>query len=182
MIDAVFTLVLDRLETALRRQFPRSDPHVVAATLGGPASEASANKLIVSLANIEREAASQNQPAFRRDDQGFARMQPPLNVNLLLIVAANYGDAYAEGLKILSTALGLFQSAPVLTPASGPHFPAGLERLTFEFVSTSLQDLNSLWAVRGALYLPSFVIKARMLSIARGDVIERVGPIETGHA
>jgi hypothetical protein len=178
MIDAVFALALDRLNAALKQKYPRDEPHAIMATLGGTPAESQNNKLIITLVNVERESAAAVAPGFRADAGGFRRGSAQLCVNLVMMVAANYPDNYKEGLVNLSEALGVFQSIPILTPA-GVNLPAGLERLTFEFVDASLQDLNSLWTMRGSLYLPCFLIKARMLTIARDDIQGRAAPITT---
>jgi Pvc16 N-terminal domain len=157
MIDKVLAFVVDRLDTMLQSQDPRSEPRAIMGRLGGAESAATENKIIVSIANIERETTQR--PANRGGP-------PPLDINLFILVAANFSDDYAEALKALSAALAFFQSSPVMTPATSPGFPAGIERLTIEFVNMSLQEANNLWTIRGSLYLPSFLLKLRATASA----------------
>ena len=156
MIDKVLAFVVDRLDTMLQSQEPRSEPRAIMGRLGGAELAAAENKIIVSIANIERETATQR-PANRGGP-------PPLDINLFILVAANFSDNYAEALKSLSAALAFFQSSPVMTPATSPGFPAGIERLTIEFVNMSLQEANNLWSVQA--YLPSFLLKLRATASA----------------
>jgi hypothetical protein len=159
MIDKALGFIVDRLEAVLQNQDRSSEPHAIMARLGGAESAVVENKIIVSIANIERETGTQGANNPRGD------RTPPLNINLFILVAANFGDNYAEGLKQLSAALAFFQSSPVMTPATSPDFPSSIEKWTIEFVNLSFQEVNSLWTVRGSLYLPSFLLKLRTLAI-----------------
>ena len=159
MIDKVLGFIVEILNTALQEQDPRSERPAIMGRLGGAESAMFENKIIVSLANIERETRTQ------RVNNLQSRRPPPLDVNLFILVAANFSDNdYPEALKSLSAALAFFQSSPVMTPATSPGVPAGIERLTIEVVNMSFQEVNNLWTVRGSLYLPSFLLKLRTIT------------------
>lgn len=167
MIDTTLVFVLRQLNGWLGLRYPSDEPHAVLAGLDkrdGITAAAIDNRVLVSIVNVERESVVANASAYRPEaDGGYARMQPALHVNLLLLVAAHYESDYLEALKFLSATIGFFQATPALTLAT-PGFPTGLERLTFEFVSLSLQEMNNLWGVRGSTYRPSVVYKLRMLT------------------
>ena len=112
MIDKALSFIVDKLEAALQSQDPSSEPHAVMARLGGAESAVVENKVILSIANIERESGTQGANNLLGDRTS------PLHINLFILVAANFGDNYAEGLKQLSAALAFFQSSPVMTPVS----------------------------------------------------------------
>ena len=159
MIDKVLGFIVERLNTALLEQDPRGERPAIMGPLGGAESAMFENKIIVSLANIERETGTQ------RANNLQSGKPPPLDVNLFILVAANFSDSdYAEALKSLSAALAFFQSSPVMTPATSPGLPAGIERLTIEVENMSFQEVNNLWTVRGSLYLPSFLLKLRTIA------------------
>ena len=180
MIDTALGFILDRLNAALEDQYPSSEPHAVIGKLGGPPSGAAENKIILSVANLERETGIQGARNLRPDATGYDRISfPSLKINLLILVAANFGDNYTEALKLLSSALAFVQSSPVLTPMTSSAFPAGIERLTIEFVNVNLQELNSLWTIRGSLYLPSFLLKVRTVTIGKEEILDRA-PQTTG--
>jgi hypothetical protein len=183
MIDKTLGFLLDRLNATLTRQFPGSEPHAVSAALGAAGTPAVDNKIVLSIVNIERETGTQSPVQVRADAKGFNRTSQPLNVNLLVLVAANFGDNYGEALKLLSGGLDFFQSLPIMTPANSPAFPAGLDKLSVELVNLSIGELNSLWSINGSRYLPSFLLKLRTVAISRGEVVARVPAIagvETG--
>src|SRR5260370_23427017 len=149
MIDKALSFIVDKLEAALQNQDRSSEPHAIMARLGGAESAVVENKIIVSIANLERETGTQgaNNPLGDRT--------PPLNINLFILVAANFGDNYAEGLKQLSAALAFFQSSPVMTPATSPDFPAGIEKWKLEVVHMGFQEVTNHSTSRVSLYLPS---------------------------
>jgi Pvc16 N-terminal domain len=159
MIDKVLGFIVERLNTVLQEQDPRGGRPATMGRLGGAESAMFENRIIVSLANIERETGTQ------RVNNLQSGKPPPLDVNLFILVAANFSDSdYAEALKSLSAALAFFQASPVMTPATSPGLPPGIERLTIEVVNMSFQEVNNLWTVRGSLYLPSFLLKLRTIT------------------
>jgi len=159
MIDKVLGFIVETLNAVLQEQDSRSERPAIMGRLGGAEAAMFENKIIVSLANIEQETAT------RRANNPQGRQPPLPDVNLLILVAANFSDnSYAEALKTLSAALAFFQSSPVMTPATSPGLPAGIERLTIDVVNMSFQELNDLWTLRGSLYLPSFLLKLRTIT------------------
>jgi hypothetical protein len=171
MIDKVLGFIVDKLNAALQIQFPSGKPYVAMGRVGGAESTALENKIILSMANLEQETRTQGNNNPRGDGP------QPLNINLFILVAANFGDNYAEALKFLSAALLFFHSSPVVTSATSPDFPADIEKLTIEFVNLSLQEVNNLWAVRGSLYLPSFLLKLTPITTAMVNIRDIVRPV-----
>lgn len=176
MIDKALGFIVDRLNAALQQPFPSSEPHVVMADLNGTDAAKVENKVILSVANIERETGTQAPVNFRPDPSGYNKSFPPLNINVLILVAASFAN-YAEALKFLSSTLAFFQSSMIMTPATAPNFPAGIDRLALDFVNVSVQELNSLWSIRGSQYLPSFLLRIRTVTLAKDDILTRVPPI-----
>lgn len=177
MIDATFDFILGQLNGFLGTRYPGSEPHVVISSIAnqdGTVPPQIENKLILSLVNVERETAAVNPPRLEPRNGDYARVSPPLNINLYMLVSACFGNNYGESLKFLSGAMGFFQGRPVYTGSESADFPPGLERLSLEMVNLSFQDLNNLWGNLGGKYLPSVVFKARMLTIQEGWVTERV--------
>ncbi len=183
MIDKSLTFLLGELNGFLANVFPASEPHAVLSNLamhdGSPPREIE-NKLVLTLANIERETT-----AFNRDRAASSavnstlQMNAPLNLNVYFLLSASFPSDAAQSLRFLSAALGYLQSKPVYTPQNSAGFPRALERLTVEMVNLSITDLQNLWATTGAKYLPSAFYKARMITIQDGWVVDRV-PVITG--
>jgi len=183
MLDTTLAFLSDQLNGYLDSRYPSNERHVVLAglcNLDGTVPGVIENKVVLSLVNIEREAAAGSSNAQPRlDNSSFARMSPALNLNLYLLLSASFGNNYQESLKLLSAVLGYFQSKPVFTPQSAPTFPRGLDRLTMEIVNLDIQSLNNLWGNIGGKYLPSVLYKARMFTLQEGWILEQV-PAITG--
>ncbi len=181
MIDDTLKFMLNELNGFLESRFPNDASHAVLSGLAnqdGTVPEEIANKIVITLVNIEREnAAAAAGPRMRNDGDKFARINPPLNINLYLLVSASFDNNYPESFKLLSAVLGFFQATPAFTAESAPGFPPGLEKVSFELVNLDFQALNNLWSNLGGKYLPSVVYKARMLTIQEGWILEQIPPI-----
>jgi len=178
MIDKALNFLLDELNSFLGRRFQSNENAAVLSSLVNPDGTIPLpieNKIILTLANIERESMAANgggQPGFLEGPR--SRASPPLNLNLYVLVAANFGNNYAESIKFLSNAVAFFQAKPVFTAQGSAMFPRELERLSFELVNLDFSLLNNLWAALGAKYLPSVVYKVRMVTIQEAWVSDRV--------
>jgi hypothetical protein len=178
MLDRTLSFLLAQVNDYLATRYPSKEPHVVLSglsTLEGTAPPEIANRVVMSLVNIEREGAigSGSEPV-RTEGGGFVRTPPPLNLNLYILMSASFGSNYVEALKLLSAVLGYFQGRPVFTAQNAAAFPKGLDRVTIEIVNLNMQELNNLWGNFGAKYLPSVLYKARMLTLQEGWVVEQV--------
>jgi hypothetical protein len=177
MIDKTLTFLLGEVNTLLGAVFPSSEPNAVLSALAltdGSAPPGIENKIVMTVANIERESSAiSRQLSSRLENGAAARLQPPLNLNVYFLLSASFTGDYVESLRVLSTAVGFLQSKPVFTAQNSAAFPRGLERLTVEMVNLDIQALQNLWAGIGAKYLPSVYYKARMLAIQDGWIAER---------
>lgn len=185
MIDKTLSLVLDELNGFLSARYRNPDKLAILSSMsnmdGSPMSGLD-GKLILTLVNIGKEAAA---PALgtptRSDGGGYVRTAAPLNLNLYLMVAASFSN-YMEALKMLSCALGFFQGRPGFDAQNCANFPPHLDKLTAELVSISTQEMNNLWAILGAKYLPSAVYKLRMITLQQGWADEVVGEVRKPQA
>lgn len=183
MIDQTLAFLTQELNSYLRARFDSDDDIARLASIGPAASsdpEDSKNRILVTLVNIEREGtASNTAQVYRNAGAEMQRAPQPLNLNLIFLVCANFVDNYRDGLRLLSAAIGFFQSHPLFTAQSSPELPRGIDRLSVEWRDLDLQSIHNLWSVFGAQYLPSAVYKARMLIIEDALVGTDV-PIITG--
>ncbi|TKC88716.1 DUF4255 domain-containing protein [Trinickia terrae] len=172
MIDKTLSFLLDELNGYFSLHLQSHDKVAVLSSLanadGSPVAGLS-GKLILTLVNIGKEAAA---PALgiptRADGGGYVRNAAPLNLNLYIMVSASFGS-YMDSLRMLSGALGFFQGRPSFDSQScAGRFPPNLEKLSAELVSISTQEMNNLWGILGAKYLPSAVFKLRMITLQQG--------------
>lgn len=130
--------------------------------------------IVVSLINVQEETALRNTPNVRRTGIRTEYVEPPVFLNLYLLFAFDFAK-YETGLAHLSKTIELFQqrrwfSAENSTP--GNPFPAELEKLSFEMVNLSFEELNNLWSVLGGTYLPSAVYKVRLVRVEGSQRVE----------
>ncbi|WP_298855432.1 DUF4255 domain-containing protein [uncultured Ruegeria sp.] len=182
MIHETMTFVVTRLNRALLERYPSDGDWVIAShvtTATGSAPVDAADKVLLTIVNLERDStAMRTQPLTHVEHDSSARMNPTLQVSLDVLVSANF-DRYEDGLNLLDGVIGYFQAKPLYTRQNAPDLPAGLERLTCDWVDLSLKDIHDLWAVLGGRYLPSVLYKIRMLSFQQGW-IEDETPLISG--
>lgn len=178
MIEKAMIFILGELNNALLARFEGNENLAVLSSVSNPDGTLPPgieNKLVVSLINFEREGAtSGNSWPMRREAANIGRVSPPLTLNLLLLVTASFSSNYAQALKALGVAMGFFQGKPSFNPQNSTDFPAEMEKLSMELVNLSIQELNNVWAILGAKYMPSVVYKMRMLVLQENWITDRV--------
>lgn len=140
-------------------------------TFGG----AEENVLLLCLAGVRRDAVAKRMPgvpdarvpvAGGPPGPAYVNRQPPVHLNLQLIIAANFrGEQMPAGLDMLSMAILMLQAHPVWDALRFPDMPEGVGDLAFEMETLSYQEQSHLWGAIGAKYMPSVVYKMRMLTL-----------------
>ena len=179
MIAAAITCVRDELNHAMKRRFPSTEDVVVVSNLfepdGTPVTHA-ADRLCMFLVNVEREATPQrglNRVSGLSGSTGL--YQPPVFLNLMVMFAANFsGTKYPEALKYLSAATAFFQGRPVFDHQNTPGLERGIERLSFEIENLSIADLGNLWGILGSRYVPSLLMRGRMVVIDSSQLTQQI--------
>lgn len=88
------------------------------------------------------------------------RVMPEIRLNLLVLLAAACRD-YESALQRISNVVRYVQRNHLLTRASHPSLPEGLDRLTIELVPLSWSDQKELWSTLQSPCLPSVVVRIR---------------------
>lgn len=162
MIKKILTYYAERLEEYLSRLHHQPEGLATVGLIGN-GSEERPNKMVVSLLNVERETAGGISAPVQRTPEGYARLSPPLLLNLNVMLAAVYDERrYAESLSVLSDTLKFIQSAP--------RFEVDGAGYTIEIVSISTQDMNNVWTLLGGQYYPSVVCKLRRLVLDAEEI------------
>ena len=92
MIRKILTYYAERLEEYLSR-FHRRPEGLATVGMIGNSTEERPNKMVVSLLNVERETAGGITASVQRTaDGGYARLQPPLLLNLNVMLAAVFDE------------------------------------------------------------------------------------------
>lgn len=173
MIHNVLSVVTEQLNEHIRNELHMQEDMVVMNSLidiKGDINVQVENRVCVFLQNIEEERMAKN-GGF----QSNPGAPQPMRFNLYIVVAAHFPDPnYREALRFISHVIEFFQGKPVFDRSNSPTLSPNLERLTFEFVNQDIMGLNNLWSSIGAKYIPSVVLKVRMItfnqSTMSGDV------------
>lgn len=176
MIHNVLTVVTDQLNEHIRNELHMQEDMVVMNSLldiKGDVNVQVENRVCVFLQNIEEERMAKN-GGF----QANAGQAVSMRFNLYLVVAAHFPDPnYREALRFISHVIDFFQGKPVFDRGNSPTLSPRIERLTFEFVNQDFVGLNNLWSSIGAKYIPSIVLKVRMLTFNQGVIQDDVADI-----
>ncbi len=169
MIDKALKVIVDGLNQHLEARFPPPGPFVVLSHGTDPDNttpQSATGCILVTLVNLERESfAPKKNQGFRPRDGELSRRPPPLQLNLAVLISANFPHCYEHGLSVLSSAMSYFQAHPVFDPANTPSFPPELAHLSVEWRDMDLDAMNSLWTALGRPYQPSVVYLVRMPAI-----------------
>ena len=137
------------------------------------------NKVVVSLVNVEEESTLKNTLTYRKTLSEVSYTEPPVHLNLYLLFAAHYPEAYETALIRLSEVIRFFQSrrtfslhnAQPLSDALDPTDPDTMELyLTIELYTTTFEQINHLWGALGGKQMPFVLYKARLVTIQSHNV------------
>lgn len=183
MIDKAMTFIVGELNNVLLARFQSNENLAILSSVSNPDGTLPAgieNKIVITLINIEREpAANSGTWPARALGEKLGRVNPPLSLNLLLMVTASFASNYSEALRFLGSVMGFFQGKPSFNAQNSSSFPAETEKLSMELVNLSVHEINNVWAILGAKYMPSVVYKMRMLVLQENWIGERM-PAVTG--
>lgn len=182
MIDIAISHIAAQLNQSLRRNLQVGEDLVVVSNIveqDGTLAQHVANKLVVSLVNIERDSLPHRGSAHSGTSLGRMGQSPePLYLNLLLMFAANFsGSNYVEALKFISATVAFFQGRPVLDHASSPDLDPRIERLVLEIENLALSDLSNLWSILSGKYVPSVLYRVRMVAVDSSQISGQVSRI-----
>lgn len=163
MLHNIIPVIADQLNDYLKSEYNLTEDRVTVSNLsdikGNPISGIE-NKIAVFILNIEEEKSVRN-----GHFQANPGMNPPVSVNLYLMVAANFtGENYVEALKFISSVISFFQGRNVFDHQNTPLLSPNIDKVTAEMVNIDFKELSSLWANLGAKYTPSVIYKLRMLN------------------
>lgn len=139
------------------------------------------DSLSLILANIEEEHAMKNhQQFFEKTGTSVKQVNPAINLNLLILFAANFTN-YDEALKFLSLTILFFQHKHVFSNETHPNFSevSSSDEITVKLQAQSMEQQNHLWGMLGAKYMPSIAFKIRLLNFREDQTDTFIPTIQT---
>ncbi|WP_167619845.1 DUF4255 domain-containing protein [Maribellus sediminis] len=144
-------------------------------------------KVIISLLNIEEETTLKNFSSTRVVNNKTEYRNPPVNLNLYLLVAANC-STYDISLSSISRTIEFFQGKKIFTSSNTVYNRSNasfgvLDHFKFvvELFTPGFEVLNNIWGTLGGRQLPSVIYKVQIIQIERdkklasSEVITHIG-------
>jgi hypothetical protein len=176
MIHVVLSAVVSSLNEFIRNELNLQEDVVIltnAVDLSGNLNSQIDNKLCVFLQNLDEERVIRN-----GGYQNYVGSNPPKHFNLHVMFLANFPDPnYLEALRYISLVLEFFQGTQVFDKFNLPTLSANVDKLSFEFVNFTFDELNSVWSILGLKYMPSASYKIKLLSFTNNLIREQVSPV-----
>ena len=149
-----------------------------------------ANKVILSLVNVEEESALKNRRAYEIVNNEVEYKRPPVVLNLYVLFSANL-NKYEDSLMALSKLMSFFQAKNYFSYAEDPPAEDGASidftpeeqdafRVTLDLYTLTFEQLNHLWGSLGGKQIPAAMYKLRVVPVERtqildeGRIIERI--------
>ena len=144
-------------------------------------------KVVLSLLNVEEEWTLKNTPVSKVVNNKAEYKNPPVNLNIFLMIAANC-SSYDTSLSSISRTIEFFQSKKIFTSSNTVYNRSNpsaqiLDHFKFivELYTPGFEKLNHIWGTLGGRQLPSVVYKIQIIQISRdkklasSEVITHIG-------
>jgi len=140
-------------------------------------------KVVLTLLNLEEESTMKNTPNYKIRDGKTEYKNPPVNLNLYLLISANC-DTYDKSLRCISKTIQFFQGKKVFTSTNTVYNRTNVAfdvldyfKFILELHTLSLEELNYVWGTLGGRQLPSVVYKIQVLEIEQDIKLSTSGVI-----
>ena len=175
MIDKALETIRNELNAHYRQTYGLDEDKAVIANLisqEGSIAAGEANKVVITLINIEQETTLRNQRSIRQEGDDYYKYHNSVSINFYIVVAAYFSDQnYLEAMRFISSVILFFQNKKVFDHVNTPQLDKGIDKLTLEMFNLDLNHLSNFWSFIGAKYLPSLIFKVRMLTYADETVV-----------
>lgn len=175
MIQHVLPVVVEELNDYLKSQFNAIEDKAVLSGIidqDGSLAVESANKIVATLIFIDRDTTYKNPPGTTMTGAKFLEFAPPVNVNLTIMFSALFSKShYLEALRYISGVIYFFQNKPLFTIQNTPKLANGADKVYFDMISVTPNDMMNYYSMLGVKYMPSVVYKMRMLTFAQDTII-----------
>lgn len=130
-------------------------------------------KVILTLVNVEEETTMKNTPSVKVVNGKSEYFNPPVNLNLFLLVSANC-SSYDISLNSISRTIAFFQGKKIFTSSNtvynrtNPSIqPLDEFKFVIDLYTPGFETLNNIWGMLGGRQLPSAMYKIQILEISR---------------
>lgn len=144
--------------------------------------------VVLSIVNIEEDKTLKNQSVYIKQEEAatmVARYAHPTKHLIISLLFGSYNKDfvnYLTGIDKLNVIINFFQQNTSLyikglsdgfisyneylqIIKENPSIESSYQRVTFETVSLSLDQLHQMWSYLGSRYMPSVLVKMRLISV-----------------
>ncbi len=145
------------------------------------------DKVVLTLLKLEEDTTLKNTPHFKVSDTKTEYKNPPVHLNLYLLIAANC-DTYDKSLRSISKVIEFFQGKKVFTSANTVYNRTNVAfdvmdyfKFILELYTPTFEELNNVWGTLGGRQLPSVIYKVQLIQIERdkklaaSEIITHIG-------
>ncbi len=136
------------------------------------------DKVIITLLKLEEENTLRNSPNYTIVNGKTEYKNPPVNLNLYLLISANR-DTYDKSLLSISRVMQFFQGKKVFTSVNTVYNrtnvamdPLDTFKFIVELYSPGFEELNHVWGTLGGRQLPSAIYKIQMAQITQDKKLD----------
>ncbi len=128
-------------------------------------------KVVLSLLKMEEETTLRNIPSYKIKDGKTEYRNPPVHLNLYLLIAANC-DTYDKSLRSISKVIQFFQGKKLFTSTNTVYNRTNVAfdifdyfKFILELYTPSFEELNNVWGTLGGRQLPSVIYRIQLIQL-----------------
>jgi hypothetical protein len=133
-------------------------------------------KVVLTLLKMDEEATLRNAPNYQIRDGKTEYHNPPVNLNLYLLVSANC-ETYDKSLRSISKTIQFFQGKKVFTSTNTVYNRNNVSfdvleqfRFVLDLFTPTFDELNNVWGMLGGRQLPSVIYRIQLIQIEQDKI------------
>jgi len=135
-------------------------------------------KVVMTLLKLEEETTLKNIPNYKIKDGKTEYRNPPVHLNLFLLISANC-ESYDKSLRSISKTIQFFQGKKVFNSANTVYNRNNVSfdvfdqfRFVLELYTPSFEELNNVWGILGGRQLPSVIYRIQLIQIEQDKILQ----------
>ncbi len=131
------------------------------------------DKVVLTLLKLEEETTLRNTPNFKIKNGKTEYKNPPVHLNLYLLISANC-DTYDKSLRSISKVIQFFQGKKIFTSSNTIYNRTNVAfdvldyfKFVLELFTPSFEELNNVWGTLGGRQLPAVIYRIQLIKLER---------------
>ncbi len=131
------------------------------------------NKVVLTLLKMEEETTLRNVPNFKVTAGKTEYKNPPVHLNLYLIISANC-ETYDKSLRSISKTIQFFQGKKIFTSTNTVYNRTNVAfdlldhfKFVVELFTPGFEELNHIWGILGGRQMPAVIYRIQLIKLER---------------